>query len=187
MYRVGFIPWDGHKLSVRLCELVDGEAALPKGKALDVGCGTGEASIYLARHGWNVTGVDFVKRALEKARVKTERAAVSVRYVHADATRLSSYGLGAGFDLVADNGCMHGLSDAGREAYVRELSSMVAPGGRLVLLGFAEGKRPGPRGFKLPEIRRRFDSGWELIANGVDPGGSNRPGDPIYFYDLRRT
>ena len=31
MYRLGFTPWDGHRLSARLAELVEGADALPKG------------------------------------------------------------------------------------------------------------------------------------------------------------
>ena len=49
-----------------------------------------------------MTGVDFVEAALDKARVKTRAAGVNVRYVRADATSLGSYGVGSGFDLVAD-------------------------------------------------------------------------------------
>jgi SAM-dependent methyltransferase len=184
-YRVGFTPWDGHKIPARLTDLVEGAGALPKGQALDIGCGTGDTSIYLARHGWNVTGIDFVKRALDRARAKTQVAAVTVRYLQADATRLASYGLGQ-FQLVADNGCLHGLSDEGRDAYVRGLTPMVPSGGRLIIAGFLEGKRRGPRGFNAPEIERRFSTGWELLSHGIDPGVSNHAPDPIAVYDLRR-
>jgi SAM-dependent methyltransferase len=187
MYRVGFMPWDNHQLPARLRAIVEGDTAPRTGKALDVGCGTGDTSIYLARHGWNVTAVDFVERALRKARTKTAAAGVSVRYVQADVTRLGSYDIGSGFELVVDNGCLHGLSDAGRDAYVRGVSALVGAGGRLVLCGFAEGKRPGPRGFNRPEIERRFAAGWRVLDSGVDPLVSNRANDPIYVYELCRT
>ncbi|KAA8946883.1 methyltransferase domain-containing protein, partial [Mycobacterium sp.] len=65
-YTVGFTPWDGHPQSATLRNLVEGTGhtpVLPPGSALDLGCGTGDASIYLARHGWHVTGVDFVGKA----------------------------------------------------------------------------------------------------------------------------
>ena len=76
MYRVGFTPWDGHPLAKSLHDLVEGNGspALPAATALDIGCGTGDASIYLAQHGWQVTGVDFVPRALAKARAKRKPA-----------------------------------------------------------------------------------------------------------------
>jgi len=71
-YRLGFVPWDGHPLAISLQELIDGEGALAPGTALDLGCGTGDNSIYLAEHGWQVTGVDFVAKAVHKARAKAE-------------------------------------------------------------------------------------------------------------------
>ncbi|HEX2209355.1 MAG TPA: class I SAM-dependent methyltransferase, partial [Longimicrobium sp.] len=186
-YRIGFTPWEGHELAVRLRALVEGDAALPKGKALDVGCGTGDTSIYLARHGWDVTGIDFVERALEQARLKGRGAGVEVRWLRADATRLGEYGIGQGFGLVTDNGLLHGLSDDGRDAYVRELTPLVAEGGRLLILGFGPGKRRGPRGIDREEVEQRFGGEWQLLATGVDSAASNLPDDPLYFYDLRRS
>lgn len=145
-YRIGFTPWEGHKLPSRLTALVEGPSALPAARALDVGCGTGDTSIYLAKHGWDVTAVDFAKPALARARGKAQAAGVNVRFAHADATRLASYGFGTDFRLVADNGCMHGLSDDGRAEYARALTAMVPSGGRLVIAAFLPGKRRGPAG-----------------------------------------
>ena len=53
MYRVGFTPWDGHPQPKSLHDLVEGNdsPALPAATALDIGCGTGDTSIYLAQHG----------------------------------------------------------------------------------------------------------------------------------------
>ena len=90
LYRLGFTPWDGHPLSPTLRELVEGTAALATSTALDIGCGTGDNAIYLAKHGWQVTGVDYVDKPLEEARKKAATADVSVDFVKADATRLSS-------------------------------------------------------------------------------------------------
>src|SRR6202012_2248666 len=106
VYRLGFTPWDGHPIAKNLQDLV-GE--LPTGKALDLGCGTGDSSIYLAQHGWKVTGVDFVPKALDKARAKAGAAGLSINFVHADVTHLSAAGIGADFSLIVDNGCLHNM------------------------------------------------------------------------------
>jgi SAM-dependent methyltransferase len=186
MYRVGFTPWDGHKLARLLTKLVEGADALPCGSALDVGCGTGDSSIYLAKHGWNVTAVDFVKLAIERARAKTAAAGVTVRYIRGDVTQLGSLGVGSGFQLAVDNGCLHGLDDPQRDAYVRELTAAVAPSGRLILSAFGERKRRGPRGMDQPEIEHRFAGGWTLVGSVVEAEFSRDPADPIHVYDLRR-
>lgn len=109
-YRIGFTPWDGHPIGQSLRDVVEGTnvaPALPAGKALDAGCGTGDSSVYLAQHGWKVTGIDFVPKALDKARAKVDAAGVSVDLVHADVTQLSQAGIGADFQLIVDNGCLH--------------------------------------------------------------------------------
>jgi cyclopropane fatty-acyl-phospholipid synthase-like methyltransferase len=186
-YWFGFTPWEGHVLPARLRELVEESPPLAVGKALDVGCGTGDTSIYLARHGWDVTAFDFVQRALGKARAKFAAAGVQVRLQQADVTKLDSYGIGSGFQLIVDNGCLHGLSDKGRGAYVRQITAAAAPNATLLLAGFTERKRTrGPRGYDRPEIERRFAADWQLLGSWQDPAVSTRPDDPIFVYELRR-
>lgn len=187
MYRLGRTPWDGHALPARLKELVEGPAALSKGKALDLGCGTGETSIYLAQRGWEVTAVDFVNVALDRARAKTAAAGVNVRYLRGDVTKLHTYGVGKGFQLIVDGGCLHGLSDDEREAYVREVSEVAAPGATLLLMGFSENPRRRPPGFNRPEIERRFAGKWEVLSSEMDTAISSLKDDPIYVYKLRRN
>jgi hypothetical protein len=43
LYRVGLTPWDGHQLSPLLVGAVD-KGELPRGAALDIGCGTAETT-----------------------------------------------------------------------------------------------------------------------------------------------
>jgi cyclopropane fatty-acyl-phospholipid synthase-like methyltransferase len=186
MYWLGLTPWEGHPLAAWLRGQIEEPGGLAPGRALDVGCGTGDTSIYLASHGWMVTGIDFVKRALDRARAKTAAAGVQVEYRQADVTQLSTNGIGRGFDLIVDNGCLHALSADQRDAYVREVSAAAAPGARLLILACAEGRRRGPSGIDRAEVERRFAPQWELIGSGKDAAASNLPDDPLYFYDLRR-
>lgn len=181
MYRVGFTPWDGHVLPSRLQPLA---AELDTGKALDIGCGTGDTSIFLARQGWKVVAIDFVERALDSAKKKAAAAGATVRFLRADATKLGSYGVGGGFTLLCDNGCMHGLSDEQRDAYVREVSAAAASGARLLLVAFLPGKRRGPRGIDRSEVERCFSPSWELLGSG--PDFTSKSGETLHFYELRR-
>ena len=184
MYRLGFTPWEGHALPARLREIAErgGHGA----RALEVGCGTGDMSIFLARAGWDVTGVDFVERALKKARSKAAAAGVTVRFVRGDATKLEDADLGGGYRLVLDGGLLHGLSDADRDAYVRGLTAVAAPGATLLIIAFEPGASRAPRGITPAEVAQRFAADWETVWDGRDDAISNQPGRPVHVYELRR-
>jgi cyclopropane fatty-acyl-phospholipid synthase-like methyltransferase len=174
-YAIGFTPWDGHPLTPALREHVEGTDALPPGAALDVGCGTGDSSIYLAQHGWQVTGVDFTRKALEKARAKARAADTAVNFVHADATHLRKAGIAGPFQLIVDNGCFHGMSAHDRDLYVEEISAAAAPDARLLMIAFTP-SRFGPAGVDQSEIERRLTPAWALLSAKDEPRwtGANR-------------
>ncbi len=123
--------------------------------ALDLGCGTGDNSIYLAKHGWQVTGVDYVAKPLDKARAKAAANKVAVNFTQADVTRLSSEGVGANFGLIVDNGCLHGMSDEDRDAYVREVTAVAAP----VLACCSSNSFPAVRSVSPASTRPRSNGG----------------------------
>lgn len=182
-YRLGFVPWDGHPIAESLRELVDGTAA---GTALDLGCGTGDNSIYLARRGWQVTGVDFVAKAVDRARAKAAAAGVPVTFAYADATRLSSEGIGSGFDLIVDSGCLHGMSHEDRDAYVREVTAVAAPQARLHLVAFVPGASFGVPGIAPEELARRFAADWTLVSSGSEGAMDHNGKDPARYYIFHR-
>jgi SAM-dependent methyltransferase len=187
-YRVGFTPWDGHPLAQRLRDLIEGSSdtsPLTAGSALEVGCGTGDCSIYLAQHGWKVTGVDFVAKALDKARAKAVAADVSVNFVQADVTHLSQAGIGADFQLIVDNGCLHNMSDGDRDAYVREVSAVAGPDARLLIVAFVPGGRFGVRGIESAEMEQRFAPAWTLLSAGHERE-LDRVKTPTRYYLFQR-
>jgi len=171
-YRIGFTPWDGHAETNSLRQLIEGTPdtpALSPGAALDVGCGTGGSSIYLGRHGWHVTGVDFVPKAIAKARAKARAAGVPVDFVQADVTHLSGAGIDAKFELIVDNGCLHGMSDADRDLYAREITAAAAPGARLLIVAAPPGGPFKFLGLDEAEVERRFTPTWKLLSTADEP------------------
>lgn len=188
-YRIGFTPWDGHPLAQSVRDLVEGTrdaAALPAGRALEVGCGTGDCSIYLAQHGWQVTAVDFVAKPLERARAKARAAGAAVEFVQADITQLSRAGIGANFELIVDNGCLHNMSDVDRDAYVREISAVAAPDARLLIVAFVPGGRVGVRGVDRAEMERRFTQSWTLLSAGAERELDRAEKTPAWYYLFQR-
>lgn len=68
-YRQSERVWSGEPNSAVVAET----AGLSPGRALDLGCGEGADAIWLAAHGWNVTGVDVSATAVERARLEAQR------------------------------------------------------------------------------------------------------------------
>ena len=105
LYRLGFVFWQRDAPPEDLVALVEGPSALPPGRALELGCGTGTDTIYLAGHGWDVTAVDMVPKTLATARRRASAAGVTPRFIEGGVTRLPDLQVGDGHDLVLDFGC----------------------------------------------------------------------------------
>lgn len=142
-------PWD---TGITPPELVEFVQTNPPGKALDLGCGTGTNAIYLAQNGWQVTGVDFISKAIKKARKKAKHASVSVNFQVGDVTELN--GIIQQFDLILDIGCFHSLGHKEKAKYIKNLDRLLAPNGKYLLYAFFKdpNKESGP-GITEKDIR----------------------------------
>lgn len=192
IYRLGLVVWQRQAPANDLVALVEGPDALPVGRALDLGCGTGTDTVYLAKRGWEVTAVEMVPQALAAARRRAAAEGVAPRFVEGDVTRLHDLGIGTGYDLVVDFGCFHTLPDDQRGAYVTEVSEAVAPGATLLLYGFRQAPRVVPlhAGVTPEEIERRFgEHGWALDRAdrvfAADMGSPARREPPFDFWRFR--
>jgi len=111
--------------------LVERAEPLAPGRALDLGCGTGRNSLWLARHGWRVTGVDASSVGLSMALQSARESGVDLEVVEAD---LLQYRPALeGFDLVVVAN-IH-LATEHRAAFFSHASAAVAPGGHLFVTG----------------------------------------------------
>jgi len=98
-YWRGYTPWDTGIPPPELVAVIEDEHARPPGRALDLGCGTGTNSLYLARHGWEAWGVDFAARAIKRAQRKARGTGLKVHFLQGDVTRLERLPLPERFDL----------------------------------------------------------------------------------------
>jgi len=153
-----------------LVEALEGSSRLVPGRALDLGCGSGRNSIYLARHNWDVTGIDMVRGAVAAARQKAAAAGVVVQLIEGDVTRLQDLGIGDGYSLFVDAGCYHTVPVNRRDAYAVGVTTVAAPSALLLIVGFS---RLFGSGITAEELRNRF-SGWELIRAVSVPASEMR-------------
>ena len=99
-----------------------------KGSILDVGCGTGENTLFFAGLGHEVVGVDFAHRAIQKAQAKAEERKIKgVMFKLADALNLSESE--GSFDNAIDCGLFHTFTDIQRRKFVRSIHSVINPNG----------------------------------------------------------
>jgi SAM-dependent methyltransferase len=141
----------------------------PADPILDVGCGSGDLAIHLARLGHRVTGVDFVETAITQARQKAASLPVDVarllNFKVADALQPTL--LRKQFGSVMDSGFYHLLDPEPGQRFLDEVSSSLVPGGRYYLLAFAvDFSIPNlPRQVNEQELRDRFipEKGWKIL------------------------
>jgi SAM-dependent methyltransferase len=117
LYRTGRAPWD---LGPRK-ELVDAveSGRIQPCRAIDLGCGTASNAIFLAQHGFEVTGADYSPDAIALCRQRGAAAGVTVQWIEDDLTNLRFVrGL---FDFLVDYGVYDDLSPAARRAYLRSV------------------------------------------------------------------
>jgi SAM-dependent methyltransferase len=191
-YRFGPPPWDTGVTPPELVEVVEGPSALPPGRALDLGCGTGTNALYLARHGWKATGVDFVPSAVARARQRAHEDGLDAGFVAEDVTRLADFGIAGPFGLVLDIGCFHGIPEALRSAYGDQVARVTEPGATLLMFAFGQpARRWPPLGFLGAteiDLVTHLGTAFELVE--VRRGEESHPGQqrrPSWYRMIRRS
>ncbi|MGH3509193.1 MAG: class I SAM-dependent methyltransferase, partial [Nocardioidaceae bacterium] len=146
-------------------------AELSAGRALDVGCGEGADSVWLARQGWHVTALDVSAKAVERTQALAADADVQVQGVVAGLVDASL--ADGSYDLVT---AMYPalLRTSTAEAEQR-LLSLVAPGGTLLVVHHADIDREhaleqgyDPDDYVSPDDVRALAverGGWDVVAD----------------------
>jgi SAM-dependent methyltransferase len=138
LYKRG-APWERQRARPELVELVESARisfeALDPGRVVDLGCGSGADALFLARHGFAVTGVDFSAVGVGKARVASRVTPPEMlpRFVVADLFDLPSPEMKGPFDLLIDGGTLDGFPPNVRPQLVERYTALARPGAVLVL------------------------------------------------------
>lgn len=176
--------WSGRPNGALVAEV----AALPPGRAVDVGCGEGADAVWLARQGWQVTALDVSRVALERAERHARQAGVHVRWVHSG---LVPAQLAAGaFDLVSVQYPALRRTP-GHDAELALLAG-VAPGGTLLVVHHADvdaeqAKAHGfdPADYVSPaDIAALLGAGWYVEVDEKRPRDLTEGAGAHHTHDL---
>lgn len=163
-YNVGTDIWDLGQASPGLVAwLADHPEA--RGKALVVGCGPGHDAVALAKHGFDVTAIDFAPTARVETQENAAKAGVELRVLDADIFALPADLKGA--DYVFEHTCFCAIDPDRRPAYVNAMADVLAPGGQLVgiFFTFPPDGEPGPPHTSTPQqIRDAFAPRFDVVT-----------------------
>ncbi len=140
------------------------ERGLIAGSVLEVGCGTGENVLELARRGLTLTGLDIAPAAIDRARARAAERGLRAEFLVFDARGLGQ--LGRRFDTILDVGLFHTLQPDERPAYAAGLRSVIRTDGRCLLVCWSN-RNPfgiGPARIAPATLRNTFGRGWTLDA-----------------------
>ena len=159
-YRLGMSHWDTGETPPEIQQAFQA-GGIPPGAALDLGCGTGTNTIFMAKQGRQALGLDFVPQAINKPRSKAQQAGVAERaqFQVADVTRLNELDLPpSGFAL--DMGCFHGLKPDGQHGYAEGLAKTLITGGQYMLYILDPRKEAGLSFGMQPEAVKAVFASW---------------------------
>ena len=102
------------------------------GRALELGCGAGDLSLWLAQRGYDVSGVDISPTAIDWAREKAHARGLQAAFRVGNVVDLRDYADDQ-FDIVVDGHCLHCIIGDDRQAFLKSGRRVLRPSGCFVV------------------------------------------------------
>jgi len=130
------IPWDIESPPEVLMDLIDSGSIKPC-NTIDLGCGTGNYSIYLSQKGFNVTGIDISPTAISIAKKRAIKKKAECNFQIADITKefVKPDEL---FDFAFEWEVLHHIYPEKRNKYVRMVYNLLNPGAKYLSICFSD-------------------------------------------------
>ncbi len=138
-------------------------------RLLDIGCGFGRNSNWLASKGVIVTAININKNEIDEAMTRAVKLGVYVNYFLAEATNLPLEK--NDFDVAIDAGCSHLLSNKiAQQQAEKEIFRILKSGGYLIYFGFSKkhpaykNKIKSPMFRDLDDIKKTYGQDFEILT-----------------------
>jgi len=172
--------WELGKPRPILVEYVE-KGLIPKGKALDICCGAGTNTIYLAEKGFEVTGIDISPTALDFAKAKAAKAKVNIDFSVQNFVELPFKD--EMFDFVFDMGCFHHVQIADRHRFIPGIHRVLKSRGVYMLTCFSVKNGPAWNHFTRQQLVDLF-SGFFTFEEVRHVSSVEGDGVTRYFYTI---
>ena len=157
------LPWETVEPDEELVRLLS-EKKIKKCKVLDIGCGAGTNSIFLAKNSFDVTGVDISLHAINIAKQRAKEAGVKIKFLVENAFNLK-FATGS-FDFIFDRGCFHHIPIEFREKYVEQNHSLLTENGKYYLHAFSDNNDWHQENlFSLEKIKHYFGRYFKILES----------------------
>lgn len=165
-YREGTPPWETGRPARELVRLVE-EGMIRPVPMLEIGCGSGADAVFLASRGFDVTAVDSSPTAIERARTRSQRDGVPIRFVLDDVFAFAQ-SAEESYEFVYEAGFYHFMRLVDLQRYLDLLWRVTRPGTLfLTLAGNADEEvEGGPPRVSEDEIRNELGRLFEMVYLG---------------------
>ncbi|MFC1625966.1 class I SAM-dependent methyltransferase [Patescibacteria group bacterium] len=164
------IGWMGDEPTEIVINTFNERIIKPGDRLLDIGCGFGRNSNWLAGKGVIVTAININDDEIKQAKIKAQELQVNVNYIHANAVSLPFPD--SSFEVALDLGCTHMITNRNRQVKaMKETARILTPGGYLIYFGFSKNhpsymknkKKSMFRSFK--DIQDMYGSEFETLSH----------------------
>jgi len=130
------IPWNIQSPPKLLVELIESNKIAPC-SAVDLGCGTGNYAIWLAKKGFRVTGIDFSEKAIELASNKAAQENVDCHFMTGDLID-RDFKISTEFEFAYDWELLHHIFPENRNDYIQNVANILKKDAPYFSVGFSE-------------------------------------------------
>jgi ubiquinone/menaquinone biosynthesis C-methylase UbiE len=177
-YPVASWGWELGKPRPILIEFVE-KGLIKRGKVLDLCCGAGTNTVYLAEKGFEVTAIDISRKAIAYAKEKAGHANVKIDFMIQSFVDLSFKD--EAFDFVFDMGCFHHVEIVDRPKFITGVHRVLKKAGNYLLTCFSYKNGPAWNHFTEKQLISLFSDYFNIReirhVSSIEGDGVKR-----YFY-----